>query len=662
MAKSIEPKVQQHFESQMLEYKLEHTLQQESLNDEIASALSNAPSKSGGDGGNRPDAQIMIQLPQSLKYIPVIVEHKGTKNKLEKLDIDGFVDNSKQTNIQNFAVNGAVYYSEQIMFDTSYKDVIAIGTNGYETSTETKYELEAYYVSTQNHGIAKKIGSFDDFSFLKKENLKSLEKKINEIFLTEDEIRQLHKKQEQDIEDSLAELNEYMYNENGISPLARIHIISATIMATLGVPGKVVPLTADKLNSVMIDGEETDAEIIIRKVTAFLKNKNIPEEKRETIVNTLFETLKIIRLNKPENGGQSILKKMFIQVNNLLGHFYKSGINADFASKMFNVMYNWVPIPDGGKNDVVLTPTYISELLVKLARVNMNSYTFDLAAGSGGLLVAAMNEMIHDARKRIKSPEQLEAKIQHIKERQLLGVEILPEVYMLAVLNMILMGDGSSNLLNEDSLNEYNGEYGYDNSHIKYPGDAFVLNPPYSAEGNGMIFVKTALNMMNTGYAAIIIQNSAGNGKAKDINVDILKNHTLIASIKMPVDVLPIQTYIYVFEVGKAHNAKSIVKFIDFSNDGYKRFNRKKAKASSNLRNVDHAKERYQEVADIVNFGPSYINLIGEENYYENTIDPNNGADWNQNKPVDITPRQEDFEKTVSDFLAYEISQILRGE
>lgn len=244
----------------------------------------------------------------------------------------------------------------------------------------------------------------------------------------------------------------------------------------------------------------------------------------------------------------------------------------------------------------------------------------------------------------------------------MLGVEILPEVYMLAVLNMILMGDGSSNLLNEDSLNEYNGEYGYDNSHIKYPGDAFVLNPPYSAEGNGMIFVKTALNMMNTGYAAIIIQNSAGNGKAKDINVDILKNHTLIASIKMPVDVLPIQTYIYVFEVGKAHNAKSIVKFIDFSNDGYKRFNRKKAKASSNLRNVDHAKERYQEVADIVNFGPSYINLIGEENYYENTIDPNNGADWNQNKPVDITPRQEDFEKTVSDFLAYEISQILRGE
>ncbi len=39
-----------------------------------------------------------------------------------------------------------------------------------------------------------------------------------------------------------------------------------------------------------------------------------------------------------------------------------------------------------------------------------------------------------------------------IKANQLLGLEILSEVYMLAILNMILMGDGSSNILNKDSL------------------------------------------------------------------------------------------------------------------------------------------------------------------------------------------------------------------
>jgi hypothetical protein len=51
------------------------------------------------------------------------------------------------------------------------------------------------------------------------------------------------------------------------------------------------------------------------------------------------------------------------------------------------------------------------------------------------------------------------------------------------------------------------------------------LNPPYSASGNGMIFVEKALNMMNKGYGAVIIQNSAGSGKANEYNKRILKKH-----------------------------------------------------------------------------------------------------------------------------------------
>lgn len=34
-------------------------------------------------------------------------------------------------------------------------------------------------------------------------------------------------------------------------------------------------------------------------------------------------------------------------------------------------------------------------------------------------------------------------------------------------------------------------------------------------------------------------------------------------------------TAIYVFQVGTPHQEKSVVKFIDFSNDGYQRQNRK---------------------------------------------------------------------------------------
>ena len=235
---------------------------------------------------------------------------------------------------------------------------------------------------------------------------------------------------------------------------------------------------------------------------------------------------------------------------------------------------------------------------------------------------------------------------------------------MLAILNMILMGDGSSNILNKDSLKDFEGNYGFGKTENKFPANAFVLNPPYSAKGNGMNFVEKALAMMDKGYAAIIIQNSAGSGKAVEYNKKILKRNTLLASIKMPIYLFigksSVQTNIYVFRINESHKKDDIVKFIDFSNDGYTRTNRKKA--SSNLKDTDHAKERYQEIVDLVRFGKSKLNILTEKEYYEGTIDPENGADWNQTAPVDTRPTLIDFKKTVSDYLAWEVSNLLKNQ
>lgn len=172
---------------------------------------------------------------------------------------------------------------------------------------------------------------------------------------------------------------------------------------------------------------------------------------------------------------------------------------------------------------MVLTPSYVASLLVKLARVNKDSYVWDFATGSAGLLVAAMNEMLNDAKESIKSPEILVQKYAHIKAKQLLGLEILLNIYMLAVLNMIMMGDGSSNILNKNSLSDFDGKYGFSNTDDEFPADAFVLNPPYSANGNGMIFVEKTLSMMKKGYAVIIIQGSAGSGKQRIITKEYYK-------------------------------------------------------------------------------------------------------------------------------------------
>ena len=209
---------------------------------------------------------------------------------------------------------------------------------------------------------------------------------------------------------------------------------------------------------------------------------------------------------------------------------------------------------------------------------------------------------------------------------------------------------------------DFDGNYGFGKTDSKFPADAFILNPPYSANGNGMNFVEKALGMMNKGYAAIIIQNSAGSGKAKDYCVSILQKHTLLASIKMPIDIFigksSVQTNIYVFKVNEKHHKEEMVKFIDFSNDGYTRTNRKKS--TNNLKDTDKAKERYEELINLVRFGKSKLSIFTDKEYHEATIDPTNGADWNQTAPIDTKPTLQDLKKTISDYLSWEISTLLK--
>lgn len=562
---SVEPNIADLVNGWLKSYQLDYKLEQESLNAEIDKALNDYFSKNGGAGGNRPDVKLLLMDSKLDKY-PILIEYKGYKDKLIKLDADGRVENRtaknepNYKNINAYAVNGAVHYANAIL----------------------------------HHD--------------------------------------------------------------------RVYLVAASIIATLGVPGKVAPLDKDDLKSSSEEGN-TDGDIIVRKIKAFLNEKQLPREKKELILRTLQNTLTTDNINKVTDG-ESQLKRVFTKIVDDLGIYYKIGLTTDFTGKLFNEMYSWLGFTQDKLNDVVLTPSYVATFLVKLARVNMESYVWDFATGSAGLLVAAMNEMLIDAKERIKSPEKLAEKSAAIKANQLLGLEILSSVYMLAILNMILMGDGSSNILNKDSLTDFNGNYGYGNSKNKFPATAFVLNPPYSAKGNGMIFVERALSMMSGGYAAIIIQNSAGSGKATEYNKKILMHNTLLASIKMPIDLFigksSVQTNIYVFRVGEAHQKDDVVKFIDFSNDGYTRSNRKKA--SVNLRDTDHAKERYQEVVDLVRYGKGKLRLLTDKEYYEGHIDPESGEDWNQTAPIDTKPTLEDFQKTVSDYLAWEVSTLLKNQ
>lgn len=669
MAQSIEPNIAELGNGWLRSYKLDYKLEQDPLNTEIDKALSDYFTKNGGAGANRPDAKLLLK-DKNLNYYPILIEYKGYKDKLVKLDSDGQVENRTNKNephfknINSFAVNGAVHYANAILHHTSYTGIIAIGMTGYKDETgKIQHKIGVYYVSKSNFGVGQIVGEFSDFSFLAPKNFDDFIEKVKTLNLSQEEIDKLKEQREKEIDASLVKLNNDIYqNEKGLGENDRVYLVAASIIATIGIPGKVSPLEKSDLKSSTEKGN-TDGEIIVRKITAFLGEKEIPAEKKDLIIRTLSNTLLTENINKVENG-ESQLKRVFSKIVDDLGIYYKIGLTTDFTGKLFNEMYSWLGFSQDKLNDVVLTPSYIATLLVKLARVNKDSYVWDFAAGSAGLLVAAMNEMLIDAKDNIKSPEELTQKEIKIKTEQLLGLELLSSVYMLAILNMILMGDGSSNILNKDSIKDFDGNYVFGQTNSKFPADAFVLNPPYSANGNGMNFVEKALAMMNKGYAAIIIQNSAGSGRAKEYNKKILEKHTLLASIKMPIDLFigksSVQTNVYVFKVNEKHHKDEIVKFIDFSNDGYTRTNRKKS--SNNLKDTDSAKERYEELVNLVRFGKSKLNIFTEKEYYEGTIDPKNGSDWNQTAPIDTKPTLQDFKKTVSDYLAWEVSNILRQQ
>lgn len=666
---SIEPNIADLVNGWLKSYKLDYKLEQESLNTEIDQALNDYFSKNGGKGGNRPDAKLLLRANDG-KHYPILIEYKGYKDKLVKLDSEGNVANKNAKNqtdfnsINSYAVNGAVHYSNAILHYTSYTDVIAIGVTGYKNATgKIIHQIGVYYVSKSNFGIGQKVDEYSDLSFLKNEHFSDFIEKVKQLSLPTEEIEKLKERREQEITASLVKLNNDIFkSEKGLSENDRVYLVAASIMATLGdIENNVFPLTKADLKS-SSERNDTDGDIMLRKIDSFLDAKKLPKDKKDLIVRTLQNTLTTDNINNVTDG-ESQLKRVFVKIVDDLGIYYKIGLTTDFTGKLFNEMYSWLGFTQDQLNDVVLTPSYVATLLCRLARVNKDSYVWDFATGSAGLLVAAMNEMLIDAKNTIKSPEQLAIKSAEIKANQLLGLEILSNVYMLAVLNMIMMGDGSSNILNKDSLS-FDGHYGFEKTDEKFPADAFVLNPPYSAEGNGMIFVEKALSMMEKGYAAIIIQNSAGSGKAIGYNKNILKHSTLLASIKMPIDLFigksSVQTNVYVFRVGEAHQKDDVVKFIDFSNDGYTRSDRKKA--SKNLFDTDRAKERYQEVVDLVRFGKSKLNIFTKEEYYEGHIDPENGSDWNQIAPIDTKPTLEGFKKTVSNYLAWEVSTLLKNQ
>lgn len=415
---SIEEKVEEHYKKILDELGIRHYGKTESINRTITDALRSADSKSGGSGNNYPDIQLLLEN-KTARRIPVMIEAKGLKNRLEKISKSGQIElityyekdskrkdgtiqhhagDANYSSIMNYAVNGAVHYANAILDSRGYTEVIAIGINGTQMNADGSVqdaECRAYYISEKNNRVPKHIPELDkEWSLLKADNLDRFFAMLDKMTLTEKELEDLRQRTETALETKIKSIHQSLYDDpklrTALTTNEKLYLFCGLIMVGLTTKG-VAPLDVNQFTG-NDDQEDNDSTIIITRIRSFLKKKKCGDDKIRMILDLLQPVFKKETLWRPVNG-ESILKSLFKQVKQDIIPCLESNLHLDFTGKILNSLGDWVHIENDRENDVVLTPRYVTTLMAKLARTNMDSFVWDRAMGSAGFLVSAMDIM-----------------------------------------------------------------------------------------------------------------------------------------------------------------------------------------------------------------------------------------------------------------------------
>lgn len=607
------------------------------------------------------------------KYdMPVVIENKLNNNKHEVSSNNGIKmdDNS----VKNYAVNGAIYYyAKNMIASKKYNEVIAIGISG-ESKEEIK--ISVFYVFSAT--IApKRMVKYTNLNFLQNKN--SFDAFLQDAKITEEERHKIIIRTRSDILRRAKKLNKLMNNFN-IGTEQRVVYVSGMLLSMQDVideNGSVIDtgLTMDDLECIQTP-QKRDSVLIIRHLQEYLDQKDIVPEKKQIMIEQFKNSISLdpardLPHKVDKIVGDLLSKKSSItkQVFSFLYKYVYLEIDLtqgalDIMAEMYSTFLKYA-LSDGASLGKVLTPPYITNLMARILDVNKESRVMDLATGSAAFLVAAMDLMVNSANDSYgKDTSIANDAIKKIKKEQLLGIEVDAKMYTLAAANMILRGDGSSNIRKADTFTTPIEIF------ENFRANKLLLNPPFSYEEYGLPFFEFGLDHMEkNGLGAVIIQDSAGSGKSITTAKRILSKHTMIASIKMPSDLfIPnaiVQTSIYIFKAGTPHNFNyDLVKFIDFRNDGYKRTERC-------IKEIDSPTERYSDIYLIYKLGKNAVrNKFFHSNlwdldyvYAEDTISPD-GNDWNADRHIEIStiPKEIEYTDNLKQIFSWDLSKKILSE
>lgn len=338
------------------------------------------------------------------------------------------------------------------------------------------------------------------------------------------------------------------------------------------------------LNS-LLDGSENKAkkvELLQKDVLNDQKVKRLTTDNWIKILDTILTDI-YKYINTDSSEGQDILNLFFIAFNKYTG---KADKNQAF------------------------TPDHITDFMCRVADVDRTKVVMDICCGSGSFLVQAMVKELADCRRGKTEAEAL-ALMDEVKKKHIYGIEIEEKAYGLSTTNMLIHGDGNSNI-----------KFGscFDNADFIKAADPdiILMNPPYNAKPigipekykanwgkakdgkedptKGLVFIhflSDVIKEMNdereklrqprkTVRLAVLLPVSAAIG-TKTIITDekkyMLENNTLEAVFTLPNEVFypgaSVSACCMVFTLGKPHvNADGTVNetfFGYYKEDGFKK-------------------------------------------------------------------------------------------
>ncbi|KAA6302511.1 MAG: Restriction enzyme BgcI subunit alpha [Candidatus Ordinivivax streblomastigis] len=402
--------------------------------------------------------------------------------------------------------------------------------------------------------------------------------------------------------------------------------------------------TAENINQILHDGainKEYRARVISALLLALAEGSNIdltvnPSILIESINSRVDLMLKkhkkqdfarYIKIDLPSSEDNHIKFKGAIirTIQELLELNIRSAMKSgkDVLGKFYEIFLKY---GNGAKEiGIVLTPRHLTRFSAEILEINENDMVFDPTCGTGGFLVAALDEV----KKKCKD----EQKISQFKKYGIYGIEEQDTIVALALVNMIFRGDGKNNIIEGNCFNKWLNQSDEKGVPIAEYLDAnkdgriapitkVLMNPPFAQKGTQKKeydYVERALNQMqDDGLLFAILPMSVllkGGEELSWRKEYLLKNHTVLSIITFSEDLfypVGVRTIGLFIKKGVPHNKKSKVFWAKVNQDGYVKSKGKRLESSKAINELLDIKELLIKSVKQIDFDAnkpkSYIN------------------------------------------------------